>query len=195
MKPLEGAHPFHVTSWLACYCAIFFPFVLIAILYIIIYLKLKSHKIPVENSANAEQQQHLQRKRNVLKMAIAIALGFAVCSMPNVMSVLIRFFASDIMTRSCGFRFFSSISLFMLRVNCAINPCICFNFSRNYRKEIKTFLNWFFNSAGCKCTSGYSVYDLTYSVESVSRPEICKERYFLWSHLKLLESMHTSLRF
>ena len=58
---------------------IFIPLVLIAILYIIIYLKLKSQKIPGEQSANAEQQRQ-QRERNVLKMAIAILLGFAVCS-------------------------------------------------------------------------------------------------------------------
>ena len=117
----------------------FIPLVLTAILYIIIYLKLKLHKIPGEHSANAGQQ-HLQRERNVLKMAIAIVLGFAVCSMPNVMSVSIHFFGSDIVTKSCGFQFFSSVALFMLRANCAINPCICFNFSSNYRKELKTFL-------------------------------------------------------
>ena len=58
---------------------IFIPLVLIAILYIIIYLKLKSQKIPGEQSANAGQQRQ-QRERNVLKMAIAILLGFAVCS-------------------------------------------------------------------------------------------------------------------
>ena len=57
---------------------IFIPLVFIAILYhyIIIYLKLKSQKIPGEQSANAGQQRQ-QRETNVLKMAIAIVLGFA----------------------------------------------------------------------------------------------------------------------
>ena len=58
---------------------IFIPLVLIAILYIIIYLKLRTQKIPGEQSANAGQQRQ-RRERNVLKMAIAILLGFAVCS-------------------------------------------------------------------------------------------------------------------
>ena len=49
----------------------FIPLVLIAIFYIIIYLKLKSQKIPGEQSTNAEQQRQ-QRERNVLKMTIAI---------------------------------------------------------------------------------------------------------------------------
>ena len=59
----------------------FIPLVIIAILYIITCLKLKSQKIPVEHSVNAEQQRQ-QRERNVLKMAIAIVLGFAVCFLP-----------------------------------------------------------------------------------------------------------------
>ena len=54
----------------------FIPLVLIAVLYIIIYLKLKSQTIPGEQSANASQQRQ-QRERNVLKMTTAIVLGFA----------------------------------------------------------------------------------------------------------------------
>ena len=54
----------------------FVPLVLIVVLYIIIYLKLKSQMIPGEQSANAGQQRQ-QRERNVLKMAIVIVLGFA----------------------------------------------------------------------------------------------------------------------
>ena len=61
------------------------PLVLITIVYIIIYLSLKSQRIPGEQSANTEQQRH-QRERNVLKMAIAIVLGFAVCWLPLLSS-------------------------------------------------------------------------------------------------------------
>ena len=68
----------------------FIPLVLIAILYIIIYLKLKSHKIPGEQSADAGYQRQ-QRERNVLKMAIAIVLGFAVCWLPLAIFWCIHF--------------------------------------------------------------------------------------------------------
>ncbi|KAL9968147.1 hypothetical protein ACROYT_G026483 [Oculina patagonica] len=57
------------------------PLVLIAILYTIIYVKLKSQTIPGEQSVNAGEQRK-KRERNVLKMAIAIVLGFAVCWLP-----------------------------------------------------------------------------------------------------------------
>ena len=113
----------------------FIPLVLISILYIIIYIKLKSQKAPGEQSGNAGQQRQ-QRERNVLKMAIAIVLGFAVCWMPYFILWFLVFFVSDI--RSCGFRYFALLAFLMVRINCAMNPCICLIFSRNYRIGLKT---------------------------------------------------------
>ena len=60
----------------------FVPLVLIAVLYIIIYLKLKSQMIPGEQSANAGQQRQ-QRERNVLKMAIVIVKGLQCAGCPS----------------------------------------------------------------------------------------------------------------
>ena len=113
----------------------FIPFVVIAILYIIIYLKLKTRKSPGEQSVNAGQQRQ-QRERNVLKMAIAIVLGFAVCFLPYSISRFLMLFASDLL--SCGVQYFYSVACFMVSANCAINPCICFIFSGNYRDGLKT---------------------------------------------------------
>ena len=119
----------------------FIPWVLIAILYIIIYLKLKSRKIPGAQSPNAETQRQ-RRERNVLKMAIAIVLGFAVCWFPLAIHHILLWLESDnrITIRSCGFKYSSSVVFFMSHANCAINPCICFIFSRNYRDGLKTLL-------------------------------------------------------
>ena len=112
------------------------PFVLIAILYIIIFLKLKSQRSPGEQSVNAEEQRQ-QRERNVLKMAIAIVLGFAVCWLPYAIGWFIFImFSWDI--SPCSFRYFFTVAVLMARANCAINPCICFIFSRNYREGLKT---------------------------------------------------------
>ena len=114
---------------------IFIPLVLIATLYITIYIKLKSHKIPGQPSTNAEQQR-LQRERSVLKMAIAIVLGFAVCLLPFGIGSSLASFASDRWT--CDFQYFYTVGLFVVRAYGAINPCICFIFSRNYREGLKT---------------------------------------------------------
>ena len=111
------------------------PLVLIVILYITIYIKLKSQQIPGEQSVNAGQQRQ-QRARNVLKMAVAIVLGFALCWLPQFIVMFLWIFASDI--SSCGFQYFAFFVFFMIRVNCAMNPCICLIFSRNYRIGLKT---------------------------------------------------------
>ena len=114
----------------------FIPLVLIAILYIIIYFKLKSQKIPGEQSANALQQRQ-QRERNVLKMAIAIVLGFAVCWLPLAISWCIILFAHTIQWPNCGLRYVAFVVKFMGLANSAINPCICLILSRNYRNELR----------------------------------------------------------
>ena len=115
---------------------IYIPLVLTAILYIIIYLKLKSHKIPGEQSANAGHQRQ-QRERNVLKMTIAIVLGFAVCWLPLAIFWCILLFTDIIVWPNCGISYVSYVVVVMALANCAINPCICLIFSRNYRKELK----------------------------------------------------------
>jgi len=112
----------------------FIPLLLIATLYIIIFQKLKSQKIPGEQSISAGQQRK-QRVRNVLKMAIAIVLGFAVCWLPIAIGWFVFLFASNILSQ-CGY--FSTVASLMSRANCAINPCICFIFSSNYRKGLQT---------------------------------------------------------
>ena len=112
------------------------PLVLIIILYITMYIKLKSQKIPGEQSANARQQRQ-QRERNVLKMAFAIVLGFAVSFLPYCVGRFLSFFLSDIWS-SCGFQYFFVFATLMTRMNCALNPCICLVFSRNYRMRLKT---------------------------------------------------------
>ena len=118
---------------------IFIPFVLITILYIIIFLKLKSQKIPGEQSPNSEDQRR-HRERNVLKMTIAIMSGFAICWLPVITRYFLVFFASDTVIVSCGFQYFSSVAFLMVNTYCAINPCICFIFSRNYREGLKALL-------------------------------------------------------
>ena len=114
------------------------PLVLIAILYIIIYIKLKSQKIPSERSANAGQQRQ-QRERNVLKMATAIVLGFVVCWLPYIVYWFLYIFASDL--SSCGLMYFLYVASVMFCTSCAVNPCICLIFSRNYRIGLKTLFS------------------------------------------------------
>jgi len=111
---------------------IYIPIVLMTVLYSIIVLKLKSQPTPGEQSINAAQQRQ-KRERNMLKMVIAIVLSFAVCWVPFTIFILL-----DKVSRSIINYFFAA--QIIARANCAINPCICLFFSRNYRQCLRSFL-------------------------------------------------------
>ena len=113
------------------------PMVLISILYMTVVIKLKSQNIPGEGSANGREQQS-RRQKNVLKMSIAIVLTFIVCWLPAIIYLFFVLYPPDsTMTASCGFQYFALIAFSLARFNSAVNPCISFIFSGNYRQGLK----------------------------------------------------------
>ena len=126
--------------YLAQYIVFYYiPIALLVILYSVIVIKLKSQKVPGEQSVNAEQQR-AKRNRNVLKMAIAIVVGFVLCWVSWSIMNLLSYPARDL---SSAFVLYWTIAHFMAYSNCAINPCICFIFSSNYRQGLKRLLKCF----------------------------------------------------
>ncbi|XP_066028932.1 RYamide receptor-like [Pocillopora verrucosa] len=122
---------------------IYVPLVLIAILYFAIALKIKSQKIPGEQSANARERR-LKKERNVLNMSVAIVLVFAVCWLPLSICHLLSLYSSNIaIWSSCGMQYFGTIALLLANSYCAVNPCICFIFSGNYRQGLKNLFGCF----------------------------------------------------
>ena len=115
------------------------PLILICIIYLVIAFKIKSQKILIEQSANARGQR-LQREQNVLKMSIAIMLGFAVCWLPYSIVVL---YPLDIKA-SCGIQYFTGFAFILANSYCAINPFICFVFCGNYRRGLKRLFSCFY---------------------------------------------------
>ena len=113
------------------------PMVLIAILYMTVVIKLKSQNIPGEGSANGREQQS-RRQKNVLKMSIAIVVTFIICWLPvTIRWFLVLYPPDSLMTASCGFQYFALIASCLAHFNSAINPCISFIFSGNYRQGLK----------------------------------------------------------
>ena len=113
------------------------PMVLISILYMTVVIKLKSQNIPGEGSANGREQQS-RRQKNVLKMSIAIVVTFIVCWLPTTIWWFLVLYAPDsTTTASCGFQYFAAIAFRLAHFNSAINPCISFIFSGNYRQGLK----------------------------------------------------------
>ena len=119
------------------------PLVLIAILYFVISLKIKSQMIPGKQSANARERR-LKKERNVLNMSVAIVLVFAVCLLPFSIYLSMSLYPSNMAMRSsCGMQYFKTIAFLLANSYCAVNPCICFIFSGNYRQGLKNLFGCF----------------------------------------------------
>ena len=116
------------------------PFVLLAILYSVILIKLKRQAHPGEPSANAEEQR-TRRIRSVLKMAIAIVVVFFICWIPRFSSGMIYVLSAPKSSISCSFKLYDLITSFMPLANCALNPIICLIFNSNYRQALKRLAN------------------------------------------------------
>lgn len=137
------------SSWIKNYVLvaiivfIYVPLVFIAILYFSIAVRIKSQQIPGEPSVNARKQR-LKRERSVLKMSVAIVFVFAVCWLPFSIVFLLFLFSSDsAMMSSCAFQYSIHIVIFLATSYCAVNPCVCFMFSSNYRQGLKNLLGCF----------------------------------------------------
>ena len=123
---------------------LYIPLTLMAILYSLIILKLKSQKIPGEKSDNAGQQRE-KRDQKVLRMAIAIVSGFVICWVPYSIVALLTLFPGNNTSRlnsrlDCSFIPFGFITRILSRANCAISPCICFIFGGNFRQGLTSLL-------------------------------------------------------
>ena len=125
---------------------IYIPVLLLVILYSIIVIKLKTQAHPGEQSANSQQQRD-RRNRSVLQMSIAIVTVSVLCWLPYSINFLIVWYRDSSTLFSCSFWIYCEVTLCMVSAYCAINPVICFMFSRNYRKALKRLLKCFFVQA------------------------------------------------
>ena len=124
----------HANYLLAKSVVLFYcPAILISVLYSIIICKLKSQSTPGENSLQAEQKR-IKRNKNVVKMSIAIIVGFFLCWIPwSIHSLLIEFNIYS----GCNVSFSWVTDGIMVLLTSAVNPCNCFMFSSNFRMGLK----------------------------------------------------------
>ena len=120
---------------------LYIPFALMTILYSIILYKLRIQRVPGVQSVNSENLR-AKRQRNVLKMAITIVSVFAICWLPiSVLTFLSTFVWHNTTLPSCGTVRYWLVAQIVAHANCAMNPCICFFFSRNYRQGLRSLLD------------------------------------------------------
>ena len=124
----------------------YIPVLLLAILYSIIVMKLKTQAHPGEQSTN-NQQQRKRTNRNVLQMSIAIVTVFVLCWLPYNTNHLMIEYQDSSAHFSCSFQIYFVVTFFMIHAYCAINPIICFMFSSNYRQGVKRLMKCSFVKA------------------------------------------------
>ena len=128
---------------LSLHLAFFYiPITLLIILYFTIFIKLKTQVHPGRQSFNARVQR-ARRNSNVLKLSLAIVIGFVLCFLPWSIINLLVLFTWDSRIPHCYIALYGIIFWFMGVSNCAINPCICFIFCGNYRQGLKRLLKCF----------------------------------------------------
>ena len=119
----------------------YIPLILLTLMYSVILFKLKSQKIPGEQSDSRAKEKRAKTNRKVLKMATAIVLVFIICWVPSSILTLLVLFAWD--RPPCSISRYSFLAYFVSHAYCAVNPYICFIFSRNYRQGLTRLLNCF----------------------------------------------------
>ncbi|XP_068686657.1 QRFP-like peptide receptor [Montipora foliosa] len=113
---------------------VFTPIISLILIYSIILFKLKLQNFPGQQPTDAAQRK--KRNKNVLKLAIAIVLGLAFCKLP----LTIVYLAYSYSTLPCATLLYIDILRCLFVSHCAVNPCVCFAFCRNYCEGLKRLL-------------------------------------------------------
>ena len=143
------------------------PFTLMTLAYTIIVITLKRQAFPGQHTVNnSEIQRRHKRDRNILKMAIAIVVGFALCWGPLNVYAFLRFFFTEPNLKCSAFQF---TVFFLAYSSGAVNPCICFAFSVNYRSAFKSSFAGIL--CGCKLPCARRSRAKSWTVRSTSGAE------------------------
>lgn len=111
----------------------------ITMLYIVMYSRIKSERIPGEHSVDI-QRQRVKREQNLLKLSMTIVIAFTFCWLPHNIILLLPYLHKSNLSVSCVFSSFAAAARVLAQFSCAINPCVCLFFSRNYSRGLKNFI-------------------------------------------------------
>ena len=92
---------------------------------------------------SCRQNQRDQQLRQIVRMSIAIIIAFVICMIPQLVVIFIQVFLWNWkIPPICAFcTVIPFISNIMLHSWSAVNPCICFIFSKNYRDGLMKFFH------------------------------------------------------
>ncbi|KAJ7393025.1 hypothetical protein OS493_008273 [Desmophyllum pertusum] len=118
------------------------PICLLAIMYGSIVWTLKTNNTQTKHKIYSQRTRRHQHNKNIMRMSVAIIITFLICIIPLVVFTFISLFLWNWEEPPiCAFlTWIPFICLFMLHSWSALNPCICFVFSENYRNGLRQIL-------------------------------------------------------
>lgn len=116
-------------------CFALAPFILMAVAYSFIFVRLKGQQRRIGVSLSEPQNtQRSMRQRKVLYLSFAIVVSFAVAWTPLNTIVFLDLFISDYSSEQyCSWNTFLFIGVFLAYASSAMNPIIIFLFSSKFR--------------------------------------------------------------
>lgn len=130
-------------SLITCILFIVLPFLLMAIMYACTFIALRrSYKKMTHALSQRAQQKRTVRLWSVLKLSIAVVVGFALCWGPyNVGVFLLTFSWGWNSTDTCSFKTYWFFASFLSISNAAINPWIYLLFVERFKTNLKKTLS------------------------------------------------------
>ena len=118
---------------------ILFPICVLAGMYSIIAWTIRKKNKKTKEKFSCRQNHRDQQLRKIVRLAMAIMISFVSCMTPLLIySFLTNFLWNWESPPICAFQtVLPFISVFLLHSWSAVNPCICFIFSKNYRNGLR----------------------------------------------------------
>ena len=116
------------------------PICVLAGVYSIIAWKIRKKNQKTKEKLSCRQNHRDKQLRKIVRLAMAIMISFVSCMAPLLIYSFLKFFLWNYWESPpiCAFQtVIPFISVFLLHSWSAVNPCICFIFSENYRNGLR----------------------------------------------------------
>ena len=118
---------------------ILIPVIILVIVYGIIAWTIRKKNKKSKERLSCRQNHRDQQLRKIVQMTMAIMISFVTCMTPLLIYLFLLIFLWNWKSPPvCAFQtIIPFISVFLLHSWSAVNPCICFIFSKNYRNGLR----------------------------------------------------------
>ena len=148
------------------------PICVLAGVYSIIAWTIRKKNKKTKEKLSCRQIHRDQQLRKIVRLAMAIMISFVSCMAPLLIYSFLKFFLWNYWESPpiCAFQtVIPFISVFLLHLWSAVNPCICFIFNENYRNGLRQCFH--FNGLGRRIPSlqdNYQMQTMTSSCKDSS---------------------------